>query len=240
MKAETSNEYNPWAYLPLHLSPQEIKTPLSVIAAFFDDDRLPGQLAMLKAWREFVLKPDYYRGPKNSPSALLYFHKLNIALIEAMYLLHQSGATDKLNLSSDELAKEKNSWTVYPVFFSTSELHEPFLFLQSFFAAYSLPQYREQLAAWLEHGLSCRRIHRYSRVDYRLREPAKALRSRMGDPSAGFWPPLLNLTKRKKLQRQPCAGNGSTRNRQQHHGPISLCIRSIRTPAYRLQDYLAE
>ena len=156
METETLNNYNHWAYFPLHLSPEEIERPLSVVAAFFDDDRLPGQLAMLKAWREFVLKPDYYRGPKNSPSTLLYFYKINIALIEAMYLLHQSGTTDKLNLSSDELAKEKNSWTVYPVFLSTSELHDPFLFLQSFFAAYSLPQYREQLADWLEHGLSCR------------------------------------------------------------------------------------
>lgn len=151
---EPVNKYNPWAYFPIHLSPQEINTPLSVIAAFFDDEQLPGQLAMLKAWREFVVKSDYYRGTKDSPSALLYFHKLNVALIEAVYLLNQSSEANGINLSCAELAKEKKTWAAYPVFLATGELSDPFLFLQAFFTAYSLPEYREHLSGWLEHGLS--------------------------------------------------------------------------------------
>lgn len=113
---ETVNDYNPWAYFPIHLSPKEINAPLSVIAAFFDDEQLPGQLAMLKAWREFVLKPDYYRGPKESPSSLLYFHKLNIALVDAVYLLSQSSSANGLNLSCAELAKEKKHGQLIPSF----------------------------------------------------------------------------------------------------------------------------
>lgn len=151
---EPVNDYNPWACFPIHLSPKEINSPLSVIAAFFDDEQLPGQLAMLKAWREFVVKPDYYRGPKDNPSALLYFHKLNIALVEAVYLLTQNSATNGLNLSCEELAKEKKTWAAYPVFLATSELSDPFLFLQGLFASYTLPDYREQLGGWLEYGLS--------------------------------------------------------------------------------------
>lgn len=154
MEAENENEYNPWAFFPIHLSPEEINAPLSVIAAFFDDDRLPGQLAMLKEWRDSILKPNYYRGPKNSPSSLLYFHKLNIALIEAMYLLNQNGGADNLNLPGAEPAKEKNSWIAYPVYLGMAELADPFLFLQGFFLAYTLPHYRQHLAGWLEHGLS--------------------------------------------------------------------------------------
>ena len=212
---ETENDYNEWAYFPIHLSPVEIKAPLSVVAAFFDDDRLPGQLTMLKAWREYVLKPDYYRGRKNSPSSLLYFHKLNIALIEAVYLLNQSGAVNGLNVSCAELAKEKKSWLAYPVFLSTAELNEPFLFLQSFFAAYSLPEYREQLGEWLEHGLSSRPAAEFiGTVDVitvyenlqKLYEAAWVIHQRVSDrpylklqsDNDPIIPPVLTVTEQQK------------------------------------------
>lgn len=116
--------YNQWDFYPIHLKPNEINDPTLVIKDFFADDSLAGHLERLKEWRYFVLKEDYYRDAKGSPAGLLYFYKLNIRLIEAVHLLKETKPYVK------HLA---------PV---------------NFFAVYNLPQYREQLMEWLEHGLS--------------------------------------------------------------------------------------
>lgn len=115
---------NEWDFCPLHLKPNEISNPLLILDDFFADDSLSGHLERLKQWRDHVLKDDYYRDMKGSPAGLFYFYMLNIRLIEAAHLL-----------------KEKTVNEYY------SELTE-------FFATYNLPQYREQLYEWLEHGLS--------------------------------------------------------------------------------------
>jgi len=116
--------YNEWDFYPLHLNPNEIKDPLLIINDFFAEDSLFGHLERLKEWRDYVLKEDYYRDMKGSPAGLLYFYKLNIRLVEAVHLLN-------------DIKDVPNH-----------------LELVNFFAPYNLPQYREQLFEWLEHGLS--------------------------------------------------------------------------------------
>ena len=116
--------YNEWDFYPLHLKPNEINNPLTILSDFLADDSLTGHLERLKEWRDYVLKEDFYKDIKGSPAGLLYFYKLNIRLVEAVHLLKEITAND---------------------------YH---LELADFFVSYNLPQYREQLFGWLEHGLS--------------------------------------------------------------------------------------
>ncbi|WP_211166326.1 HEPN domain-containing protein [Mucilaginibacter robiniae] len=111
----------------LHLTAGEKTNTLQVICDFFDDDRLSGQLERLRSWRDSVLRDDYFRGDKGSPSELLYFQRLNLRLLEALYQLLQA--------DGPHLGGAKNT-------------------VAAVFSQHPLPWYREQLEEWLEHGLS--------------------------------------------------------------------------------------
>jgi hypothetical protein len=153
-----TNEFNQWDYNPINLTPKEIKQPLTVLANFFSDDWLPGQLERLKNWRDFVLKDEYYVDEKNSPAGLLHFYKLNICLVEAMCLIEvqEAALTNMRVTNSEHVTKEQASWRDYPNNLTHDELINPLLVLEIFFSVYSLPQYREQLYQWLTYGLSAK------------------------------------------------------------------------------------
>jgi len=150
-----TNKFNEWDIYPYHLTTEEINKPLLVIADFFHDDWLPDQLKRLKKWRDFVLKEAYYLDGKNSPLGLLLFYKLNVRLIEALYLFH-SGHSNNLSMQPpcEPAPLEECLWRDYPTNLSEAELKNPLLTVSNFFNAYTLQQYREQLDEWLEHGLS--------------------------------------------------------------------------------------
>ncbi len=156
-----NNEFISWPQSPRNLTEEEARDPLLVLAEFFNDDWLPGQLEHLREWQKYVLADQYYTGQNNSPAGLLYFHRLNIRLIDAMYVLLQRkkicpSNSNKRPLKSDHLTDEKNSWKDYPAGLSEAELTDPYLVVMDFFNSYSLCSYEEMLYEWLEAALSSR------------------------------------------------------------------------------------
>ncbi|RYE59201.1 MAG: HEPN domain-containing protein [Sphingobacteriales bacterium] len=158
-----ADEYNEWEQYTLHLSPEEIANPLLVLKDFFNDDWLPDQLERLKMWRDHILKDDFYRGRKNSPAELLYFHKFNICLIEAIHIMKVHAPSVKMK--SDDLAQERRSWRDYPVHLTDAELSDPHLVINEFFDAFDLPAYRRHLYSWLEYGLSAKGANEFLEAD---------------------------------------------------------------------------
>ncbi|MGY4538974.1 HEPN domain-containing protein [Mucilaginibacter sp. UYNi724] len=151
MQAE---EFNHWDFYPLNLTPEQVNNPLSVITTFFDHDSLPGHLETLQNWCFTILKPDFYRDEKGSPSGLLYFHKLTISLVEAAYLIKDMPDKPNVMVIANELSFEQMEWSYYPVSLSKEQQQNPYLLFNDFFSQYTLPQYRAMLYDWLEHGLS--------------------------------------------------------------------------------------
>lgn len=146
----------------VYLTPDEVNSPLLVIADFFYDDWLPGHLERLKTWRDFVLKETYYLDEKNSPVGLLRCYMLNIRLIEALYLFETCDSNHLLiQKATDPAPLERCLWRDYPTNLTEDELNEPLKVISNFFKDYTLQQYREQLYEWLEHGLSSKAAHEF-------------------------------------------------------------------------------
>lgn len=146
-------EYFECGLSQLSLIKQKEDEPLNILADFFADDWLPGHLAQLKTWRDHILKNDYFRGDKNSPAELLYFHKLNVALLEALYLLYGSKDNSTL-MDITDLELERSTWRDYPQNLTDEELLNPYPTIQICFNTYSLLGYKSHLYEWLEFGLS--------------------------------------------------------------------------------------
>lgn len=142
---------------PQNLSPAEISSPMMVIEAFFDDDWLPGHMRELKEWRMFMIEETYFKDGRGSPASLLYIHKLNIKLIEAVFLMLQKQRNEAMlneEADEDQLEREKDTWRDYPVNLNRQELLDPYLVLYDFFSKYNLFEYQEHLYTWLECALS--------------------------------------------------------------------------------------
>ena len=142
------------SYTSENLKSEELINPTLVLADFFNDDWLPGHLEQLKTWRDYILKNDFFKGAKNSPAELLYFHKLNVALLEALYLLNERGYSSTTLTDIADLGLERSTWRDYPHNLTDEELLNPFIVIQLCFSTYSLPGYRAHLYEWLEYGLS--------------------------------------------------------------------------------------
>ncbi|MES2267915.1 MAG: HEPN domain-containing protein [Bacteroidota bacterium] len=149
-----AEEFNPWDFHSFNLTSEQVNNPLSVITTFFDHDSLPGHLETLQNWCFTILKPDFYRDEKGSPSGLLYFHKLTLCLVEAAHLIKDMPDKPNVMVSASDLSFEQREWSYYPVSLSKEQQFNPYLLLDDFFDQYSLPQYRAMLYDWLEHGLS--------------------------------------------------------------------------------------
>ena len=143
-------KYNQWDFCPVSLSAEEAADPFKVIDDFFSSDSLEGNLEMLKDWRDFVLRDDYYRDKKGSPTGLYFFYKQNLKLIDAMYLVMQALSQAKGREHGEHLIQLTNMLAHLP----EAETLEIYTTLTSSFSDYNLPQYRQQLDEWLEHGLS--------------------------------------------------------------------------------------
>jgi HEPN domain-containing protein len=147
-------KFNGCDLYPINLNHEEIKNPILVLADFFSDDWLPCQLDRLKEWRDFVLKEDYFRDLKGSPVGLLIFYKHTIRLIEAAWLLKQSGNRSKVKKQATSLSFEQQKWRDFPVNLNEAELLNPYIVIGDLFESFTLLNYREELYEWLEHGLS--------------------------------------------------------------------------------------
>jgi hypothetical protein len=127
MEAMINNEFTSWPQIPRNLTDEEVKNPLLVLAEFLNDDWLPGQLEHLREWRKYVLAGRYYTGPNSHPAGLLYFHRINIRLIEAMQMLLQRNKSRPSKPGEVNLAllnEEKNRWRDYPAGLSDEELND--------------------------------------------------------------------------------------------------------------------
>jgi HEPN domain-containing protein len=158
MAMETS-QFNKQNFYPKHLDEDEINDPLIVIRDFFSADWLPGHLGGLQEWRKYVIEEGYYKDHTKSPASLLYTYRLNVQLVEAVYLLSKTKRAIKLaqsvNINFDEqLQQEEKEWLHYPVYLSSVELINPYLAISNLFKAYTIEQYRDFLYEWLETGLS--------------------------------------------------------------------------------------
>ncbi len=146
-------------FYPRYINEQEINDPLWVIKDFFSVDWLPGHLENLQRWRKYVIEETYFKDKNNGPVSLLFAHKLNLRLIEAMYVLSLSKTAkqslNKIHLNfNPQLQLEQSQWMDYPAHLSEEELINPYLAVKQFFKAYTVEQYREFLNEWLETALS--------------------------------------------------------------------------------------
>ncbi len=148
------DKYNEWDFLPLSLRPKQVNEPMIVLDHFFDNDSLSGHREILRDWCYTLFKDDYYRNQQGSPSGLFYHHELTVNLVEAAYLLKDSGNRTTASATVAQIQREQGEWSFYPSTLSLNEQLNPYLVFDRFFADYSLPEYREQLHDWLHHGLS--------------------------------------------------------------------------------------
>jgi HEPN domain-containing protein len=151
-------KFNEWDSLPINLSPEQIANPLTVIDDFFSSDWLPGHIEHLHRWRKFILEDAFFVDTMGNPSTLLTSFKHNIKLIEACHLILGNRDIYNQSIASGigQIENERKAWKHYPELLNLGELLNPLTILESFFDAFSLPEYREQLNGWLDTGLSHR------------------------------------------------------------------------------------
>jgi HEPN domain-containing protein len=150
-------------FYPKYLDQNEIEDPLLVIRDFFSADWLAGHLDELFKWRKHVIEEGYYKDSTDNPASLLYTHRMNAKLVEAIYLISQTKRAKKLakqlliNIDG-QLEQEEKEWIDYPKYLSSLECINPYRFIRDFFKMYSVGQYLKFLYEWLETGLSVNAI----------------------------------------------------------------------------------
>ncbi|OOQ60378.1 hypothetical protein [Mucilaginibacter pedocola] len=80
-------EYAPWDHYPKTLRHYEVQNPFSVVVEFFHADRPKGHKNKLKQWRKYAISKQHYNHKVFGPGNLVYTYKINLNLLEAMYLL---------------------------------------------------------------------------------------------------------------------------------------------------------
>ncbi|WP_162276877.1 HEPN domain-containing protein [Mucilaginibacter pedocola] len=150
-------------FQPKHLVAEEIADPILVIRDFFSQDWLQGHLESLARWRKYVIGEGYYQDKADGPAGLLFIYKLNVRLVEAMYMLSRSEraikAAGSIRINFDrQLQQEREDWLHYPTYLSQEECIDPYRAIRNFFDAYTVNQYSRFLNEWLETGLSAEPI----------------------------------------------------------------------------------
>ena len=158
-KVMEPKQFNTQNFYPKYLDQDEVENPLFVIRDFYSADWLAGHLEELLKWRKYVIEEGYYKDDTDNPASLIYTHRLNAKLVEAIYLISLTKRAKKLAKQvlinfDDQLEQEKNEWIDYPVHLSSVECINPYRFIREFFKTYSIEQYRNFLYEWLETGLS--------------------------------------------------------------------------------------
>ncbi len=136
-----------------------IEDPLKTLNSFFDYQDLQAHLKKLEQWHEVVVSNGYFE--INTQSNPLYDHKMICNLVNAIYLLRETG-NDQVNLIKNLSEKEQEKYLnheclnfdFYVKHLNTSEMIDPFLGLEKVFEYFTLQSYHEQLYEWLNIGLS--------------------------------------------------------------------------------------
>ena len=145
-------EYAPWEQYPKTLKHEEITNPLGVFKDFFSSGKITEQLKDLKRWRKCVVSKKRYHNKKHSAADLVFFHELNLKLLEAAYLLlieYQQNSFRVQPISSEQLTEEKETMVYFPKSLSDVEQQTPHLTLKKIFKKISPQMYRDYLAEWL-------------------------------------------------------------------------------------------
>jgi len=143
-----------------NLEVHEIADPKLVIADFFNTAWLPSHLRYLKAWRDDLL-PIENGKKQSSPSDLIYNHELTIKLVEAAWLLKDSGL-GKVEIKKEDLetvakwhlANERKKSRGYPANLTLKEMVAPCRVLRKTFDRFSLKEYNDILKIWLYDAVS--------------------------------------------------------------------------------------
>lgn len=139
----------------IYLDNDEMESPIKVVQAFFNAAWLPSHLRYLKAWRDDLLPVENGK-EQSSPSDLVYNHELTMKLVEAAWLLRDSGL-GKVEIKKEDmgavgkwhLAGERKKSHGYPVNLTLREMLAPCRVLQKMFDRFSLKEYNDILKTWL-------------------------------------------------------------------------------------------
>ncbi|MBD1365364.1 HEPN domain-containing protein [Mucilaginibacter sp. ZT4R22] len=160
-----SGKYAPWDHYPKTLRHDEVQNPFGVLIDFFSADFPKGHRKQLKRWRKYAIGKEHYDDKKFGPGNLVFTYKINLNLLEAMYLLllEYEFAWKREKLPEEQLVNEKAAWRSFPKNLSKEELLDPFVAVKKIFKAFSLPEYRDHLDEWFQEALFIR--HTNERMD---------------------------------------------------------------------------
>ncbi len=148
--------YAPWDHAPKFLRQSEVRDPFIILKGFFDGNDVDGHTAKLKSWRHYVVNEEYYNDERFGPGNLIYDYEQNVKFLEAVFLLlldDQEPSFDKIKITPDHLAIEKNTWSWYPVDFIEKELLNPYLVFKVAFDEIPPQAFRDYLWEWFEAAL---------------------------------------------------------------------------------------
>ena len=154
-----NDKYQSWHYFPLNLTSEEIADPFIVLEQFFNISWIGGQLKLLKKWRKYIIRDDFYRGANGHPNDLLFVHVEAVRIIEAAFLLRDI-SVDLINVIFDQnsvnqqIKAEHEAWGYHAKCLSLKEIADPTRVIKKLCRLYTLPDYRAQLHDWLVYGLS--------------------------------------------------------------------------------------
>lgn len=146
--------YAPWDYYPKMLRHNEIVRPLSVLREVFSAGYPPDHRRWLKNWRNYVLADKFYNHKKHGPGNLIFTYRINLNLVEAVYLLlldHGQTWPPPPKITEEQLKNEQETWYDFPDNLSLKEQIAPIKVMP-------LPSFRDHLMDWLEAALSSRAI----------------------------------------------------------------------------------
>ncbi|WP_162276937.1 HEPN domain-containing protein [Mucilaginibacter pedocola] len=158
-------KYAPWDHYPKTLRHDEVQNPFGVLVDFFSADFPKGHRKQLKRWRKYAIGKEHYDDKKFGPGNLVFTYKINLNLLEAMYmlLLEYEFAWKHEKILEEQLVDEKAAWRSFPKNLSKEELLDPFIAIKKIFKDFSLPEYRDHLEEWFQEALFIR--HTYERMD---------------------------------------------------------------------------
>lgn len=162
-------EYSPLDYYPRRLYAEEIANPYLAISSFFDSYSLPQAAWFINSWFKAIPKNSYWK--KDEPGRLLHFYERFGCLVEAAFLVHQSGnqlkeailiykddgpEIDLLNPAYFAGSHINNdNWDFFPRNLTRRQYLNPYLAIDKFFNHQSLPDWQETLYQLLYNAFSC-------------------------------------------------------------------------------------
>ena len=141
--------------LALTTGDDEVIDPYSIITDFFHFGNIAEMKALFLESCRAALS-EKYSWKQGSPGNLLYFYERLEKLVEACFLIFSRSKKKKKlpkKLKPAAFKKVLNHPNL-PCSLSADEMSDPFLVIQSFFEFHSIKEWKQDLYAWMEAGLS--------------------------------------------------------------------------------------